>query len=62
MRERYLAARGLRLLRDCGVGEIWNGTGREEGDINGYQFYRVASAAPQSGRTGQVEEVDRRQL
>jgi len=42
--ERYLAARGLRLVRDLSVAEVWQRAGRPGSDVRGYEFYRVASA------------------
>jgi methyltransferase (TIGR00027 family) len=42
--ERYLAARGLRLVRDLGVAEVWQRAGRPGSDVRGYEFYRLASA------------------
>jgi len=40
----YLAERGLTLLKDVGVAEIWQGAGRASPGTRGYDFYRVASA------------------
>ena len=42
--ELYLAARGLRLVRDLSVAEVWQHAGRPGSDARGYQFYRLASA------------------
>jgi O-methyltransferase involved in polyketide biosynthesis len=42
--ESYLAARGLRLMKDLGVAEVWNGAGRSSAGTHGYEFYRLASA------------------
>jgi methyltransferase (TIGR00027 family) len=42
--ERYLAARKLRLLRNLSVAEVWQQAGRQDSDLRGYQFYRLASA------------------
>lgn len=40
----YLATRGLRLLKDIGVADVWRSTGRPATEIRGYEFYRLASA------------------
>ncbi len=42
--EQYLGARKMRLVRDLSVAEVWKSVGRPGSEINGYQFYRVASA------------------
>ena len=42
--EAYLSARGLRLMRDSGVAEVWQSTGRPGSAVHGYEFYRLASA------------------
>jgi methyltransferase (TIGR00027 family) len=42
--ERYLATRGLRLVRDLSVAEVWQRAGRPGCDVRGYEFYRLASA------------------
>jgi methyltransferase (TIGR00027 family) len=41
----HLAARGLRLMKDLGVGEVWQGFGRSGSGTRGYDFYRLASAS-----------------
>ncbi len=43
--EQYLGARKMRLVRDLSVAEVWKSVGRPGSEINGYQFYRVASAS-----------------
>jgi methyltransferase (TIGR00027 family) len=40
----YLAARGLRLLKDLSVAEVWQSIGRSNSGTRGYEFYRLASA------------------
>jgi methyltransferase (TIGR00027 family) len=40
----YLAARGLRLLKDLSVREVWQRAGRSNSGTRGYEFYRLASA------------------
>ncbi len=40
----YLSARGLRLMKDASVAEVWQGAGRCGSDIHGYEFYRLACA------------------
>ena len=40
----YLAARGLRLLKDLSVAEVWQNAGRRASEVRGYEFYRLASA------------------
>jgi len=40
----YLAARGLRLMRDLSVAEVWQRAGRYNSGTRGYEFYRLASA------------------
>jgi methyltransferase (TIGR00027 family) len=40
----YLAARGLQLITDLSVAEIWKRTGRSSSGTRGYEFYRLASA------------------
>jgi len=40
----YLAARGLRLMKDLSVAEVWQNAGRCSSDVRGYEFYRIASA------------------
>jgi len=40
----YLSARGLRLMRDLSVAEVWQNAGRRASDVRGYEFYRLASA------------------
>jgi len=41
----YLATRGLRLVKDLGVAEVWQRAGRSKSGIRGYEFYRLASAS-----------------
>lgn len=41
---RYLAERGLRLMREEGIAQIWERSGRSRQNALGYAFYRVASA------------------
>ena len=41
----YLAARGLRLMGDLSVTEIWRRAGRPSTELHGYEFYRLASAS-----------------
>ena len=48
--EGYLAARGLRLMKDLSVAEAWQRVGRSNSGTRGYEFYRLASASVQ--RTG----------
>lgn len=45
--EGFLASRGLRLLRDVGVAEVWQKAGRSSAGTHGYEFYRLASATVQ---------------
>jgi methyltransferase (TIGR00027 family) len=40
----YLAARGLHLMKDLSVAEIWSDAGRPGCELRGYGFYRLASA------------------
>jgi len=40
----YLAERGLRLMKEAGVAEVWQGAGRSSAGLHGYEFYRLASA------------------
>jgi methyltransferase (TIGR00027 family) len=40
----YLAARGLHLMKDLSVTEIWRDAGRPSSELHGYEFYRLASA------------------
>jgi methyltransferase (TIGR00027 family) len=42
--EDYLAEKGLTLVSDVGVADIWNSYRRREYAIRGYEFYRVAVA------------------
>ena len=42
--EQYLGARKMRLIRDLSVAEVWKSVGRPGSEVNGYRFYRVASA------------------
>jgi methyltransferase (TIGR00027 family) len=46
--EQYLAARGLRLLKDLSVAEVWQHAGRSNSGTRGYEFYRLASACVQN--------------
>lgn len=43
----YLAARGLRLMTDLSVTEVWQRAGRSNSRTHGYEFYRLASACVQ---------------
>jgi methyltransferase (TIGR00027 family) len=43
----YLAARGLRLMKDLSVAEVWQRAGRSNSGTHGYEFYRLASACVQ---------------
>lgn len=43
----YLSARGLQLIKDAGVAEIWQNVGRSVLNTRGYEFYRLASARVQ---------------
>jgi methyltransferase (TIGR00027 family) len=45
----YLAARGLRLIKDFSVAEIWQRAGRSNSGTRGYEFYRLALCAMQRG-------------
>jgi methyltransferase (TIGR00027 family) len=45
--QEYLADRGLRLIEDLSVAEVWQGAGRPEQETRGYEFYRLASASVQ---------------
>ena len=38
----YLAERGFKLMKDSGVAEVWQATGRSPAATRGYEFYRVA--------------------
>jgi O-methyltransferase involved in polyketide biosynthesis len=40
----YLAARGFELVKDTGVAEVWQRTGRPSPGPRGYEFYRLAAA------------------
>jgi methyltransferase (TIGR00027 family) len=40
----YLADKGLTLVSDVGVGDIWNSYRRKHYAIRGYEFYRIAVA------------------
>ena len=40
----YVAKRGFRLLKNVGVKEVWQRTGRSATGTRGYEFYRLASA------------------
>ncbi len=40
----YLGSRGLRLMKDAGVAEVWQNAGRPPSAVHGYEFYRLASA------------------
>lgn len=40
----YLGARGLRLIEDLSVAEVWQRAGRPTSETRGYEFYRAASA------------------
>ena len=40
----YLAARGFELVKDTGVAEVWQRTGRPRPGPRGYEFYRLAAA------------------
>jgi methyltransferase (TIGR00027 family) len=42
--EGFIADRGLRLIKDLGVAEVWQKTGRSSSGTHGYEFYRLASA------------------
>lgn len=42
--EAYLAERGLRLVKDVSIEEVWKRTGRRHHGIRGSEFYRLASA------------------
>jgi len=44
----YLEARGLRLIQDVGVAEVWKRAGRQSSEVRGYEFYRVAWAQVRS--------------
>jgi methyltransferase (TIGR00027 family) len=41
----YLAERGLQLVKDLSVAEVWLHAGRSNAGIRGYEFYRLASAS-----------------
>jgi methyltransferase (TIGR00027 family) len=43
----YLAARGLQLMKDLSVAEVWQRAGRSNSGTRGYEFYRLASARVQ---------------
>ena len=43
----YLAARGVQLISDFSVADVWEKTGRPVGDASGYRFYRLAAARVQ---------------
>jgi len=43
----YVGERGLTLLRDIGVAEVWQAVGRDRSGTRGYEFYRLASAQVQ---------------
>jgi methyltransferase (TIGR00027 family) len=45
--EGYLASRGLRLVKDLSVAEVWQRAGRSTSSTRGYEFYRLASACVQ---------------
>jgi methyltransferase (TIGR00027 family) len=45
--EGYLAARGLQLMKDLSVAEVWQRAGRSNSGTRGYEFYRLASARVQ---------------
>ena len=49
--EGYLAARGLRLMKDLSVAEVWERAGRSTFGTRGYEFYRLASACVQRSGT-----------
>jgi methyltransferase (TIGR00027 family) len=49
--EGYLAARGLRLMKDLSVAEVWQRAGRSSSGTRGYEFYRLASACVQGSGT-----------
>jgi methyltransferase (TIGR00027 family) len=42
---KHLEARGLRLIKDLSVAEVWQRAGRPRGEASGYEFYRLASAS-----------------
>src|SRR5262249_28583609 len=41
----YLSSKGLRLLNDIGVADVWQSAGRRVEEICGYEFYRIATAS-----------------
>jgi methyltransferase (TIGR00027 family) len=41
----YLAERGLNLIEDLSVADVWQRAGRPEAETQGYEFYRLASAS-----------------
>jgi methyltransferase (TIGR00027 family) len=41
----YLAARGLQLVKESSVAQVWHDAGRPAADMRGYEFYRVAAAS-----------------
>ena len=43
----YLTQRGLTLLKDVGVAEVWQEAGRASSATLGYEFYRLASCQVQ---------------
>jgi methyltransferase (TIGR00027 family) len=43
--QEYLAKRGLHLLEDLSVAEVWQRAGRSSSGTHGYEFYRLASAS-----------------
>ena len=43
----YLAERGLRLMKDLSVADVWQRAGRSNSGTRGYEFYRLASASVQ---------------
>jgi methyltransferase (TIGR00027 family) len=45
--QEYLAERGLHLLEDLSVAEVWQRAGRPKSSMRGYEFYRLASASVQ---------------
>ena len=42
--DQYLAARGLRLLEDLSVSDVWRAAARRGPGTRGYEFYRLARA------------------
>ncbi|MGD0681236.1 MAG: class I SAM-dependent methyltransferase [Terracidiphilus sp.] len=46
--QEYLAKRGLHLIKDLSVAEVWQRAGRSNSGTRGYEFYRLASASVQN--------------